>query len=633
MNPTVRFSPLTFHSPYGILTEQYIPESKQFSIYQSSEDSDKVLVLIYPYFQELSVKKNASENSLNHQENVHIILDDLFHCQIYQPQTTQQQTHSFTAVKGQDVVWHKWIYKRDTGLFLGELRPEISPALSRELVINKSLSYIHSLGMTAVETGRILEEKPGRIFYSTTTDMRAGDCFMVIIPHQPFNPDSIKARTILYAREGFETKIYTDEIHLNWQYVDIGKGAFYIANVQHKQQFGADLSFEIYTKEKLTIPNVTMLIVKKGATQQSRVGYNAKGLFQADEWHKYIQTLQKEFKEQQIAEQLKRKEEISRMLSGRTFRLAIQQNGQFREISSQPGSVIYQVNERFYLVMNVASEYALLDMENTELELEFHFSKAEYFPSIQLLALTGKKQNNGLILHTGTGNKTSGRFSQIVVRNMHLYASTTNETLIFSEKGLLNRIPVTEKVLFESPNGLYYAVKNEGRGEIFTADKQRITSSSHYFTQFGSIDDQGVILGKANQLMAATLKDPSLVHSMHFYKFKNGQPVLVSKAGCSEAQLLGGGKLACKVNESAWHLYSQNGNRLQSQTFSNLDNLISSLQINKNELIWNKELRPAALKTAAITSPEKTELLTISDKSANIIGVFGSSEKRVWVIQ
>jgi hypothetical protein len=632
-NPSALFSPISFQSSNGSFTEQYIPEGKQFSILQSESDSHKVLALIYPFFQELSISKSASENSLNDQKNVRFILDGLFLCQIYQPQKNQQQIHSFASDKGQDVVWHKWISKSDTAQFLKDIRAEYSPALSRELIINKSLTYIHSLGLTAVETANILEKKPGRIFYSTTTDMKAGDCFMVIIPHQPFNPDSIKTRTLLYAREGIETKIYTDEILLNWQYADIGKGAFFIANVQHKQQFGADLSFEVYSKDKQSIPDATMVIVKKAATQQARAGYNAKRLYQADEWHKYIQSLQREFKEQQIAEQLKRKTELSNILSGRTFRLAIQQNGQFREISSQSGSVIYQVSDRFYLVMNAGLEYALLDMENTGLELEFHFSKAEYFPSIHLLALTGKHPHKGLIIHTENGQKTSGSFSKITVRNMHLYASTAHETIVFSDKGLLNRIPLSDKVLYESPDGQYYAVKHEGRGEIFTADKQRITSSNHFFTQFGGVDNQGIILGKANQAMAAALNDPSLVHTMHFYKFKGGQPVLVAKAGCSEAQYLGGGKVACKINENTWHLYTQSGSRLQSQTYSNLDNLLTSLQVNKSDLIWNNELRPAALKTAAISSPEKADWLPVSNPSANVLGVFGPKENRIWVIQ
>jgi hypothetical protein len=624
---------VSFHSGFGALTEQYIPDSRQFSIQLPSSASDMILIMIHPFFQELTPLKNETTSSTWNQKNELSMLDELFYCYIFQPYTSDKNFQTFSAKLGQEVVWYKWIMKNDSAAFFNSLKMEAKPEVLRELVTNKSLSYIQNLGMNVLEVGKILDKKSGKIFFSTTADMKAGDCYMVIIPHLPFTPDSIKARTILYAREGIETKIYTDEVKMHWQYVDIGTGAFFLANVQHKQQFGADLSFEIYSKNKQTIPDVSMMIVKKGVLQQARIGYNAKGLFQAVEWHKFTQSLQKEFRQQQIAEQIKRKEEFSTILSGRTFKLAVVQNGRFKEITAQPGSVIYQISDRFYLIMNSSMDYALLDLENSETELLFNFSKAEYYPSIHLLTLTGKHPEMGLVLHVIKGEKTALHFTNTLVRNNHLYVSSFKETFVFSADGFRNRILLSEKVLFESPGGNYYAVKHQGRGEIYTADKQKITSPEYYFTQFGSVDDKGIILGKANQAISKVLNDPSLVHSMHFYKFKNGQPVLLSKAGCTDAQYLGGGKLACKFNENSWYLYNLSGTRLESQEFSTLDNLLAKLQINKSELIWNKELRPATLNAAIVTTPEKADLLSISTESADIFGVFGPPENRIWVIR
>lgn len=613
-------------------TEYYIPESKKLPVNCGKQAEGKSLIIVYPFFQNtVSVLHpqrgmalpTSDITDIHHGMLKGVVISDLNALGVL------PEYLSFKFSIGQDVVWAFWVSDHQLNDCLNNITAIIPEDIIREWTVNMVLTKLMQQQLVAVETGKVLNEKTGKVIYSTTTLMNEGEHYVVWITSPAIKSDSIKAISWLYVREGIETKNYFEMAMLSPVIEEKGFLGYSLAHVVHRQQFGADLTFEVFFNGIL--PDINELVIlQKNASPNPRHGHDVKGLFQASSWHHYTQLLQSEYKQQQ---QLLQKESISKALAGNTFKLALNDNGEFREISTDEGSVVYKINERFYLVMNSKLHYALLDTDFPDKQLEFLFSKAEFFPSRQVLALEGEQMSDGLVISLETGQITRQAFTSFEVRNGHLYASTENTTYIFDAKGLLNSIPFAEKVLFESPQGKYLAVKLNDKGEIIGPNKQFLTNDKLFFTQLGTVSDNGVVLGKPCIAMAQALGDLSLAGKMHFIKMVNGSPTLISRAECVGMIYLGDQIVACLDEKKMYHVYRLNGEKVLNTPFPQIEQILTKMQLQHYNKTDYTLMKPALLQALPLNPPSGEEIILNGISRQRVRGVFGPEKSRIWVLE
>jgi hypothetical protein len=626
--------PISIEYQNNAFTEFYIPEGKTLPISCGKQAEGKSLIIIHPFFQDIVSVKHPQKGTVFPSSIIPDIHHGLLKGMVISNLNAAGDLPEYLSIKssiGQDVLWAFWIPNDQLNDCLSNITAVIPEDIIREWTVNMVLIKLKQQQLVAVETGKVMEEKTGNVIYSTSTVMNDGEHYAVWITSPALKPDSMHAVSWLYVREGIKTKDYFDMAVLSPEIVDKGFLGYSLAHVVHQQQFGADLTFELYFNGNL--PGIIeLLILQKNASPNPRHGHDVKGLFQAESWHRYTQALQIEYKKQQQTQQLLQKESISKALAGNTFKLALNDNGVFREISADEGSVVYKINDRFYLVMNSKMHYALLDTDFPDKQLRFLFSKAEYFPSRQVLAMKGVQLTDGLVISLETGQITKQAFESFEVRNSHLYASTVNTTYIFDAKGLLNTIPFAEKVLFESPQGKYLAVKLNNKGEIIGPNKQFQTSDRLFFNQLGTVSDNGVVLGKPCIAMAQALGNSSLADKMHFIRMTNGTPTLVSKAECVDIVYLGDQMVACKDEKEMFHVYRLNGEKVLNTSFPQIEQILSRLQLNHFNKSDYALMKPASLQALPLIPPSGEETSSLGMSQQQVRAVFGPEKSRIWVL-
>lgn len=614
--------------------EYYVPEGKTLPLSCGKQAEGKSLVIVYPFFQDIVTVSHPQNRTAFPASAIQNIQHGMLKAMVISNINTAGDFPEYLSIKtaiGQDVLWASWVPDDQAKDCVDNITAVIPDEIVREWTINMALLKLRQEQLVAVETGKVLESNAGKMIYSSTTLMNEGDHYVVWIASPATKPDSMRAVSWLYVREGIETKNYFDAAVLSPLIEEEGSLKYCLAHVVHQQLFGADLTFEVYFNG--SAPQINELVVlQKNALPNPRHGHDVKGLYQAATWHRYTQVLQNEFKLQQQKQQLLQKEAISKSLAGNMFKLALNDNGVLREISAEEGSVVYKINDRFYLVMNHRMQYALLDTETPDKQLRFLYSKAEYFPSKQVLALKGVQLSDGMVISLETGHISRQAFESFEARNGHLYASTATTTFIIDSKGLLNVIPFAEKVLFESPQGKYLAVKLNNRGEIIGPNKQFITNDKWFFTQLGTVSDNGVVLGKPSYAMAQALGNVSLAEKMHFIRMTNGTPSLVSKAECVDIIYLGDQMVACKDERQMYHVFRLSGEKVLNTPFSNIEQVLAKLQMDNYDKANYALLKPASLQVLPLSPPSREETALLATGQYQVRAVFGPEKSRIWVL-